>query len=88
MKKIPYIEIDYHKNTLTIAVRIQDNKEIHKNVRIRNEDKIIRNYLKRLSREYTIRACYEASCSGYYFQRKMKSWVGLPRRGHCPLLAS
>lgn len=74
MKKIAYIGIDYHQNSLTIAVRIQDKKEIHETIRIRNEDKIIRKYMKKLSKTFDIKACYEASCSGYYFQRKMKSW--------------
>jgi transposase len=39
-------------------------------------------YLKKLSEKFTIRACYEASCSGYYFQRKMKSWGY-----HCEVIA-
>jgi transposase len=82
MKKIAYIGIDYHQNTLTIAVRVQDKNEIRETVRIRNKDKIIRMYLKKLSEKFTIRACYEASCSGYYFQRKMKSWGY-----HCEVIA-
>lgn len=74
MKKIAYVGIDYHQNSLTIAVQIKDKKDIHQTVRLRNSDKIIKMYLKKLSEEFTIKACYEASCSGYYFQRKMKSW--------------
>jgi len=75
MKKIAHLGIDYHENTLSIAVWVR--KKVHETVRIRNNDKIIRMYLKRLSEKFILRACYEASCSGYYFQRKMKSW-GLP----------
>jgi len=82
MKKIAYVGIDYHKNTLTIAVRLQGKKDIHETVRIKNEDKIIRRYLKKLSEKFTIRACYEASCSGYHFQRKMRSWGY-----HCEVVA-
>jgi transposase len=82
MKKIAYVGIDYHQNTLTIAVRVQDKKKIHETVRLRNADKVIRKYMKKLSEKFTIRACYEASCSGYYFQRKMKSW-----RYHCEVIA-
>jgi len=74
MKKIAYVGIDYHQNTLTIAVRIEDKKDIHETIRMRNEDKIIRKYMKKLSVKFNIKACYEASSSGYYFQRKMKSW--------------
>jgi len=29
MKKIAYVGIDYHENTLTIAVRLEDEKKIH-----------------------------------------------------------
>ena len=82
MKKIAYVGIDYHQNTLTIAVRLEDEKKIHDTIRIKNEDKIIRKYLKKLSKEFDIRACYEASSSGYYFQRKMKSWGY-----HCEVIA-
>ena len=45
MKKISYVGIDYHQNTLTIAVRITDKKDIHETIRMRNEDKIIRKYM-------------------------------------------
>lgn len=82
MKKIAYVGIDYHQNTLTIAVRVQEKKDIHETLRLRNEDRIIRKYLKKLSEKFNIRACYEASCSGYYFQRKMESWGY-----HCEVIA-
>ena len=82
MRKIAYVGIDYHQNTLTLAVRIQDRKEIHETVRIKNEDKLIRKYIKKLSEKFDIEACYEASSSGYYFQRKMKSWGY-----HCEVIA-
>jgi transposase len=82
MKKIAHVGIDYHQNTLTIAVRIQGRKKIHETVRLRNEDKLIRKYMKKLSEQFDIRACYEASCSGYYFQRKMASWGY-----HCEIIA-
>lgn len=82
MKKIAYVGIDYHQNTLTIAVRVQDKNKIHETLRLRNDDKIIRKYMKKLSETFTIRACYEASSSGYYFQRKMKSWGY-----HCDIIA-
>ncbi len=80
MKKIAHLGIDYHENTLSIAVWVR--KKVHETVRIRNNDKIIRMYMKKLSEKFTLRACYEASCSGYYFQRKMKSWGY-----HCEVIA-
>ena len=82
MKKIAYVGIDYHQNSLTIAVRVHGNHTIHETVRLRNEDRIIRKYMKKLSETFTIRACYEASSSGYCFQRKMASWGY-----HCEIIA-
>ncbi len=82
MKKIAYVGIDYHQNSLTIAVRIQNQKKIHETIRIKNSDKIILKYMKKLSEKYDIKSCYEASCSGYYFQRKMKTWGY-----HCEVIA-
>jgi transposase len=82
MKKIAYVGIDYHQNSLTIAVRIQNEQEIHESIRIKNSDKIILKYMKKLSEKYDIKSCYEASCSGYLFQRKMKTWGY-----HCEVIA-
>ena len=74
MKKIAYVGIDYHQNTLTIAVRVQGSKKIKETIRLNNEEKLISKYMNKLSKEFQIRACYEASSSGYCFQRKMQSW--------------
>jgi len=82
MKKIAYVGIDYHQNTLTIAVCIEGKKKIHETVHLRNTDNLIRRYMKKLSEKFEIRACYEASSSGYCFQRKMQSWGY-----HCEIIA-
>jgi transposase len=82
MKKIAYVGIDYHQNSLTIAVFIRDKKNIQETIRIKNDEKIIKKYIKKLSQKYDIKACYEASFSGYHFQRKMKSWGY-----HCDVIA-
>lgn len=74
MKKIAYVGIDYHENSLSLAVRLHGATKIHETVRLRNEAKVIRTYLKKLSEQFDIRACYEVSSSRYYFQRKMESW--------------
>ena len=67
MKKLAYVGIDYHLDFLAIAVVIEGQKKIHETVRIGNQDKVIRKYLKKLSRGFRIKACYEASCKGYAF---------------------
>jgi transposase len=82
MKKIAYVGIDYHKNLLTIAVIVEGQKEFYETIRIKNDDKLIVRYMKKLSKQFLINACYEASGSGYVFQRKMASW-GF----HCDVIA-
>ena len=82
MKKIAYVGIDYHLNSLTIAVLIDGSHKIKDTIRIKNDDKIIRKYLKKFASNYEIKACYEASFSGYHFQRKMKEWGW-----HCDVIA-
>lgn len=74
MKKVAYVGVDYHMNSLSIAVVIEGEKKIHQMIRLANEDKVIRKYFGKLSRDFEIRSCYEASCNGYAFQRKMKAW--------------
>jgi hypothetical protein len=49
MKKVAYVGIDYHLDFLAIAVVIEGQKKIHETVRIANQDKVIRKYLKKLS---------------------------------------
>jgi len=73
-KKIAYVGIDYHLNSLSIAVMIDGQKKLHDTIRLKNVDKIISKYMKKLSRDFEIRACYEASTNGYAFQRKMTNW--------------
>jgi len=74
MKKVAYVGVDYHMNSLSIAVMLEGEKKIHEMIRLANDDKVILKYFKKLSRELEIRTCYEASCNGYAFQRKMKAW--------------
>jgi len=82
MKKIAYVGIDYHSNSLSIAVIIEGQKKIHEMIRLKNEDKVIRKYMKKLSGDFEIKSCYEASCNGYAFQRKMAAWGY-----HCDVIA-
>jgi len=82
MKKIAYVGVDYHVNHVSIAVMIKDKKKFFDVIRLTNDDKVIRRYMKALSEEFEIKACYEASNSGYVFQRKMLSWGY-----HCDVIA-
>ena len=74
MKKVAYAGIDYHLNSLTIALMVEGERDILNTIRIKNDDKLIKRYMKKLFKNYKIKACYEASCNGYSFQSKMKSW--------------
>ena len=82
MKKIAYVGIDYHLKSLTIAVLIQGESDFYNVMKIPNTDNIISKHMKKLSKEFEIKACYEASFSGYSFQRKMASWGY-----HCDVIA-
>ncbi len=74
MKKIAYVGVDYHLNSVTIAVMVEGKRAFHDTIRMKNEDKAIKRYLKKLCKDFEIRSCYEASSCGYVFQRKMKTW--------------
>ena len=70
-KKIAYVGIDYHLNSLSIAVMVEGEKDFYQTIRLANRGKTVFKYMKKLSKEFKIKACYEASGSGYVFQRKM-----------------
>jgi hypothetical protein len=73
MKKIAYVGIDY-QNSVSLAVVLEGEKNVHEAIRLGNEDKRIKKFFRRYSEKFEIRACYEASSSGYAFQRKMNGW--------------
>ena len=82
MKKIAYVGVDYHLNVLAIANVIEDTKKIYETIRFKNHDKLMAQYLKKLSEQFELKLCYEASSSGYSFQRKVRSWGY-----HCDVIA-
>ena len=74
MRRIAYVGVDYHSNTISMAVLIEGEKLFHSDIVLRNDDKMIHKHLKKLSKDYELRVCYEASCCGYVFQRKLRTW--------------
>ncbi len=70
MKKLAHLGVDYHVKTVTITVYLND-EGFYETVRFNNSDKTIAKYLKKLAKQFEIKLCYEASSSGYVFQRKM-----------------
>ena len=82
MKKTAYVGIDYHISKLTIAVMIEGEKDFNSTIHLENKTKVIANYLKKLSEQFQLKICYEASGSGYHFQRLLQSWSY-----HCDVIA-
>jgi transposase len=82
MTKIAYLGIDYHLNSLSIATMIEGEKEPSEMVHLKNDERVIRKYMNKVSQNFSIKACYEASTNGYSFQRKMTSWGY-----HCDVIA-
>jgi mannose/fructose/N-acetylgalactosamine-specific phosphotransferase system component IIB len=74
MKKIAYFGIDYHINSISIAVMIDGETKIHQTIHLVNEDKVVFKFLKKLSLDFEVKGSYEESNVGYAFQRKMKTW--------------
>ena len=80
--KTAYVGIDYHVKQLTIAVMIENEKTFLETIHLSNNDKMIKQYLQKLSKQYALKICYEASSSGYHFQRKLLKWGY-----HCDVIA-
>ncbi len=51
MKKIAYVGIDYHLSFLMVAMMIEGNREPDEMVRLKNDDKVIRKYMSKLSEQ-------------------------------------
>ena len=82
MKKLAHVGVDYHVKSLTIAAYRAEEKAFHDIIRLPNNDKSIKKYMKRLSEQFELRICYEASGNGYAFARKMQA-LGY----HCDVIA-
>lgn len=82
MKKLAHVGVDYHVKSLTNSVYLADEKTFHETVRLPNNDKSIKKYMKRLSEQFELRICYEASGNGYAFARKLRAWGY-----HCDVIA-
>ena len=82
MRRIAYVGVDYHINTVSMAVLVEGEKDFRNNFLLKNDDKMVHKYLKKLSKDYELRVCYEASSCGYVFQRKLRTWGY-----HCDVIA-
>jgi len=57
-------------------------KDFYDTTRIKNDNKVLAKYLRKLSNKFELRVCYEASGSGYTLQRKLETWGY-----HCDIIA-
>lgn len=82
MRRIAYVGVDYQINRVSMAVLIEGEKDLLNNFLLKNDDKMIHKHLKKLSKDYVLRVCYQASSCGYAFQRKLRTWGY-----HCDVIA-
>jgi len=63
-RSIIYLEMDVHKESITIAVLPEGAKSPTRLDRVPNDLPKLKKWLERVSRDGEIRACYEASVNG------------------------
>jgi transposase len=75
MSRKLYVGMDVHKDSIVIAVFAQGGTEPKRLERLPNDEKKLRRFFERLTREGDeVHACYEASGAGYVVQRMLQSW--------------
>jgi hypothetical protein len=75
MKKIAYVGIDYHENSLSLAVRVHGITTIHETVRLRNDDKMIRTYLTSFQSNSTSEPAMKPPQAGIRFNERWNPGV-------------
>jgi len=70
-KRIAYLELDVHKNSITMALFIEQRQEEEFTKKIANNASSLLKLIKKLSEEYHLKICYEASRCGYSIYRKL-----------------
>lgn len=81
-KTLAYVGVDYHAKNIMISVYLSQEKRFIETLRLPNNDTQIIRFMQKLSRQYELKICYEASGSGYVFQRKMRA-----QGWHCDVIA-
>ena len=74
MAEILFCGMDVHKDTVVVAVLPEGGSQPSRVVKLLNEERSLRRFFGRLSKQGQIRACYEASGAGYALQRQMVRW--------------
>lgn len=74
MQKIAYVGIDCHQAFLALVVLPEGVESPVQRAKLENDPKKIKKYMDKLSEQYNIKTCYEASSCGYVFYRQMREW--------------
>ncbi len=70
-KKLAYVGMDVHKNSITLALFVGQRKEEEFIKKINNNKSTLLKLFKKLIEDYHLRVCYEASGCGYSIYRKL-----------------
>jgi transposase len=70
-KKIAYLGMDVHKNSITMALFVEQRQEEEFIKKVVNKTDRLLKIIKKLSEQYHLRICYEASGCGYSIYRKL-----------------
>jgi transposase len=69
MKKVYYVGMDVHKETVEISVFLNSNREPEFEKRLPNDHRKIIKLLKKYQQPGQVKACYEAGCMGFTLKR-------------------
>jgi transposase len=71
---IIWIGMDVHKDTVMVAVYVDDARDPEVVQELPNESRKLKRFFQRWSRRGEVRSCYEASGAGYVLQREVTEW--------------
>ncbi|MFH1798644.1 MAG: IS110 family transposase [Candidatus Omnitrophota bacterium] len=72
MKSVAYAGNDVHQGSVVISIYEKEGREPILEKTLINDKAKVQKYYRKLSRTYEVKACYEASGSGYVFHRWLK----------------
>jgi transposase len=78
MKKIHYVGMDVHKETVSMAVLTNSGPEVVMEKTLPNENGALRRWFKKLSENGRVITVYEAGCCGYTLQRFLEKETNIP----------
>ncbi len=73
-RSIIYLDMDVHKESITIAVLPDGAKAPTRLERMPNDLPKLKKWIERAARAGEVRACYEASGAGYVLHRALQEW--------------